>query len=203
MGCPSVDIIVQELYKLGARRFLRVGTCGSMQPKRIRVGDLVVATAAVRDEHTSNAYLPREFPAVAAREFVAASDRAAAALGLADHTFFGTVHTKDSLFAREFGEGPMAPENERYVELLHAAGVLASEMEAAHLFLLASLWNQECTDHGTGPQHRVLAGTVLGVIGDDRPFAPAEEAAEAVDRAVDLALATVLHLARAERIPGS
>jgi uridine phosphorylase len=42
MGCPSVDLIVTELIMLGGRRFFRVGTCGSLQPKLIRYGDLVV-----------------------------------------------------------------------------------------------------------------------------------------------------------------
>jgi len=38
MGCPSVDIIVTELIRLGARRLLRVGTAGSLQPGRVPLG---------------------------------------------------------------------------------------------------------------------------------------------------------------------
>lgn len=59
MGCPSLDVVVTELIQLGARRLLRVGTAGTLQPM-IEPGDLVIATAAVRDEATSDAYLPRE-----------------------------------------------------------------------------------------------------------------------------------------------
>ena len=80
MGTPSLDIIVQEMFKLGCRRFLRVGTAGSMQPWQIRVGKLVVATGAVRDENASRHYVPPEFPSIASRETVEAALKAAAAL---------------------------------------------------------------------------------------------------------------------------
>ena len=64
MGCPSLDIIVTELILLGVRHFLRIGTCGSMNDNLLKVGEIAIATAAVRDEHTSLAYLPIEIPAV-------------------------------------------------------------------------------------------------------------------------------------------
>jgi uridine phosphorylase len=62
MGCPSIDLIVTELVALGARVLLRVGTSGSLQVG-VKTGDVVVATAAVRDETTSDNYVV----AVAAR----------------------------------------------------------------------------------------------------------------------------------------
>ena len=65
MGCPSLDIVVTELIELGARHFIRVGTAGSLQRDVVQVGDLVIATGAVRDEATSDAYAPREYPAIA------------------------------------------------------------------------------------------------------------------------------------------
>ena len=72
MGCPSVDIIVNELIRLGARRLLRVGTAGSLQPGRIPIGSIVVASAAVRDEGASRLYMPTEVPAVASAAMIAA-----------------------------------------------------------------------------------------------------------------------------------
>jgi len=194
MGTPSVDIILNELFNLGARRFLRVGTSGSCQRKAIRVGALVVATAAVRDEHTSRLYVPAEFPAVASDEYVQAARRAGGKLGFGTKMHFGIVHSKDSLFAREFGAGPMAPENRRYMEILEEAGVVASEMEASHLFVLASILDAKCR-----PTSRVLAGCVLGIIGDDRPFAPPAEASTATSEAVELAVETTRQLAVQER----
>jgi uridine phosphorylase len=188
MGCPSVDIVVQELFKLGARRFLRVGTAGSLQPDRVRVGHLVVATGGVRDEGTSAMYVPREFPAIASLEVVLAAQAAARKLRLAERTECGIVHCKDSLFAREFGEGPMAAENRQYMDWLKGMGVVASEMESSHLFVLASLFDHQLRQQGTGPAFRCVAGTVLAIIGDDRPFAPREEAARCQQNAVALAL---------------
>ena len=76
MGCASLGIVVTELIELGARRFLRVGSAGTLQPQ-VSVGDLVVATAAVRDEGASDAYVPREVPALAHRDRILALASAA------------------------------------------------------------------------------------------------------------------------------
>ena len=64
IGCPSTAIAVEELIKVGADTFIRVGTSGGMQPGT-RTGDVGIVTSAIRDEGTSRAYLPLEFPAVA------------------------------------------------------------------------------------------------------------------------------------------
>ena len=64
MGCPSTAIAVEELIKVGADTFIRVGTSGGMQPNQ-RPGELAIVTGAVRDEGTTLHYLPVEFPAVA------------------------------------------------------------------------------------------------------------------------------------------
>lgn len=198
MGTPSLDIIVQELFSLGVTRFLRVGTAGSLQPGRIRVGDLVTATAAVRDEGASRRYAPVEFPAVASAGMAAAVTKAAGELGLSDRLHPGIVHSKDSLFAREFGRGPMAAENRRYMEQLAACGVVASEMESSHLFVLASLFSQELAAAGRSVPGGVLAGALLGIIGDHGPFASPAEIGATVDRAIDVALLAIKLLAVSE-----
>jgi uridine phosphorylase len=64
IGCPSAAIVVEELARVGAEVFIRVGTTGALQPE-IKSGDIVVATAAVRAEGASKCYVPLEFPAVA------------------------------------------------------------------------------------------------------------------------------------------
>ena len=195
MGCASLDIIVNELLNLGAKRFLRVGTAGSMQPFMIPAGSLVVATSSVRDESTSQRYVPLEVPAVASMEMVLAANRGTRMLGFEDRTHFGVVHTKDSLYAREFLEGPMAEQNKAYMELLRDSGVLASEMETSHLFTLASLFNYRLARQGNSRGHRVMAGAILGVIGDDRPFASKEDQKRAIDDSVALGLETIRQLA--------
>ena len=126
---------------LGLQRFIRVGTAGSLQPKRVRSGDIVIATGAVRDEGSSLSYAPLEFPALASLDLVNALKAASIRMGLDKHTHLGLVHTKDSLYGREFGQGPLVAQNQRYMEGLTALGVLATEMEASHLFILGASAN--------------------------------------------------------------
>src|ERR1700760_4133670 len=42
MGGPSAAIVIAELADLGARRLLRVGTCGALAPG-LELGDLLIA----------------------------------------------------------------------------------------------------------------------------------------------------------------
>ncbi|MEN9579171.1 MAG: hypothetical protein RJA70_2180 [Pseudomonadota bacterium] len=192
MGCPSIDLIVTELIGLGAKVLLRVGTSGSLQ-KHVKTGDVVVATAAVRDEGASDNYLPREIPALAAWPLVVASLAASQQAKLNGRVHFGAVHTKDTLYGREFKWGPLHEEHARYNKLLTLSGVLASEMECAHLFVLGQLGKQAA---GEVP---VLAGGVLAVIGDhDEPFKDSPLAALAVDDAIELAFGTFAELNQAE-----
>jgi DeoD family purine-nucleoside phosphorylase len=54
MGGPSAAIVLTELVALGARRAIRVGTCGALHPG-LALGDLVVADAALCHDGTSRA----------------------------------------------------------------------------------------------------------------------------------------------------
>ena len=64
IGGPSASIAMEELHKCGADTFIRTGTCGGID-LNVQSGDVVVATGAIRYEHTSREYAPIEFPAVA------------------------------------------------------------------------------------------------------------------------------------------
>ena len=64
IGGPSASIAMEELHKCGADTFIRTGTCGGIDIS-VQSGDIVVATGAIRYEHTSREYAPIEFPAVA------------------------------------------------------------------------------------------------------------------------------------------
>jgi purine-nucleoside phosphorylase len=59
IGAPSAAIVLEELVELGVKRFLRVGTCGALQP-HLRHGDLILALSAVPDEGTSSRYVGGE-----------------------------------------------------------------------------------------------------------------------------------------------
>lgn len=167
MGCPSMDIVLSELLALGARRFLRLGTAGSLQKGVVCYGDLVIATGAVRDEGTTRNYAPLEFPAIADADVVGALKTAAVQTGVRVHA--GVVHCKDSLYAREFGHGPLSERNHAYMQILTQCGALASEMETAQLFIRSQLEVQSGRFE-TGAPDRVKSGALLAIIGDTEPF---------------------------------
>lgn len=76
IGGPSTSIAIDELARLGVRTFLRVGTCGAIQPK-MEIGDLVITTGSVRMDGASTHYAPIEYPAVAHPEVLIALIEAA------------------------------------------------------------------------------------------------------------------------------
>ena len=137
IGGPSTAIAVEELAAIGADTFIRVGTSGGMQPYT-RLGDLVIASAAVRDEGTSSHYMPLEFPAVADPDVVWALRKAAQRTGA--HAHVGIVHSKDSFYGEvQPGRMPVAKRLLERWEAWVKGGVLCSEMEAATLFVVSSV----------------------------------------------------------------
>jgi uridine phosphorylase len=139
MGGPSADIIINELAMLGAKRLLRVGTSGTLHPQAICGGDLVVATGAVRDDKASWDYIYPEYPAMASFEYIQAAKQVQAKQLFSDRkVHFGVVHSKSSLFAREY-QFSLLKESVDYMDTLRHAGVIASEMECAQFFTLAPI----------------------------------------------------------------
>ena len=139
IGGPSAAIAMEELVKCGAEVFIRVGTCGGMQLD-IKGGDLVIATGAIRAEGTSIEYAPIEFPAVADFRIVNALVDAAENLGYTHH--MGVVQCKDSFYGQHSPETkPVSYELQNKWEAWKRLGCLASEMESAALFVVASYLN--------------------------------------------------------------
>ncbi len=142
IGGPSAAIALQELVRCGADTFIRVGTCGGIQPD-VKSGDLVIATGAVRMEGTSKEYAPAEFPAVADFGIVHALERSAKELGFPMHT--GIVQCKDSFYGQHEPElMPVSCELTQKWEAWKRLGCLASEMESAALFVVSSYLRVRC-----------------------------------------------------------
>lgn len=136
IGGPSAAIAMEELVNVGAEVFIRVGTCGGMQLD-VKGGDLVIATGAIRMEGTSKEYAPIEFPAVANLDVVNALVKASENLGYTHHT--GVVQCKDSFYGQHSPEvKPVSYELMNKWEAWKRLGCLASEMESAALFVVAS-----------------------------------------------------------------
>ena len=135
IGGPSASIAMEELHNIGADTFLRVGTCGGIHLK-VRSGDIVVATGAIRYEHTSQEYAPLEYPAVANLDVTLALREAALALGKTTHV--GVVQCKDAFYGQHSPQKmPVSYELLNKWEAWKRLGVLASEMESAALFVVA------------------------------------------------------------------
>ena len=136
IGGPSAAIAVEELVKIGADTFIRVGTCGGMNANVIP-GSIVVANSAIRAEGTSREYLPIEFPAVADHQVTCALEAAAKSLNLPCKV--GVVQCKDSFYGQHEPEAqPISDDLLRRWSAWIRGGCLASEMESAALFVLGS-----------------------------------------------------------------
>lgn len=134
IGGPSASIALEELVRVGADTFLRVGTCGGMQSE-IMGGDLVIATGAIRMEGTSKEYAPIEFPAVANLDITNALVQAAKELKKKYHV--GIVQCKDAFYGQH--EPETKPVDYELINKWNAwvrLGCKASEMESAALFVV-------------------------------------------------------------------
>ena len=142
IGSPSAAIAVEELARVGAETFVRVGSCGAIQPG-IDVGELVITTGAVRLEGTSDEYVQPAYPAVASHEVVGALVAAAERLGHDYH--LGLTASTDAFYAgqgRPGVDGFRAPGAEERLEALQEAGVANVEMEASAILTLAAIYGR-------------------------------------------------------------
>ena len=136
IGGPSAAIAMEELARCGADTFVRIGTCGGIQPE-VKSGDIVVATGAVRMEGTSKEYAPIEYPAVADLMVVNALVSAAKEKDCEFYT--GVVQSKDAFYGQH--EPEMMPAGYELINKWEAwkkLGCLASEMETAALYIVAA-----------------------------------------------------------------
>lgn len=152
VGAPGAAVVFEELCRGGARRIIRSGTAGGLQPDVVD-GALVIATAAVRQDGITDRLVPAVFPAVADAGVVAALQASAAQTSCDVHT--GIVLT-GALF---YPHAVLGSD----LELWQRAGCVAVEMEAAALFVTASL-------------HGVEAGAIVAI--DGNPLAASDDAME-------------------------
>lgn len=158
IGGPSASIAMEELHQCGADTFIRVGTCGGIDLD-VQCGDVVIATGAIRYEHTSREYAPIEFPAVPDFEVTTALKAAADSLGYRTH--MGVVQCKDSFYGQHSPEkSPVYYELLQKWESWKRLGVKASEMESAATFVVAAALRCRCGScfHTVWNQEREKAG---------------------------------------------
>ena len=184
IGGPSAAIALEELVECGADTFIRVGTSGGIE-KKVKGGDIVIATAAVRQEGTSREYMPVEFPAAADFAVTSALVEAAKKRKMPYHV--GIIQSKDSFYGEiRPKQMPVASELLAKWDAWRGGGVLTSEMESAALMVVSSVL-------------RVRCGAVLNVLWNaDNDDAP-EIAPDAAQRGILTAVEALRILIAADR----
>ncbi len=169
VGGPGAGAAFKELIKGGVEEIIRVGTAGSLSQK-IKDGDIVIASAAVRNDGLTEQLVDLSYPAVADWELVAKLNQTAGKLEIKTKT--GIVSTTAAFYPE------IEPLSNNYFS---QAGAIAVEMEASALFVIASLNN-------------IKAGAVLAIDGiavdfDADSYDPhREEVSQAVEQEIVLAL---------------
>lgn len=144
LGAPNVGITIEELAVIGLKYYLRVGTCGAIQPG-IELGDLIISKAAVRLDGASKDYAPIEYPAVPSFELTQDLIEGAKKSKLPFHV--GITASTDT-----FWQGQERYDNYTGYLLRHKRGameewralnVMNFEMEASALFVMASTMRLE------------------------------------------------------------
>ena len=145
MGCPSAGIVFEELAQLGARRFVRVGTCGGLL-NGMQMGDIVIAMSATADDTTPLRYSGVDgFSPTATFGLI----RSAADLAAADGS---TVHVGPIVTSGLFYD----PDPTAFAKW-KSTGHIGVEMEAAMMYTVAAT-------HGI---EALAMMTVSDVLGDD------------------------------------
>jgi len=149
IGAPSTAIVLEELVKLGAHTFVRIGNSGGLDPA-LELGDLAITTGAVRDDGTSKSYVSVEYPAVASYEVVAALATRARAAGARFRT--GVTWSMDAFYVgnafvdpagnmSSMSVGGYWPSHlQTRIRDMQSARVLNCEMEAGVTLTLAGLF---------------------------------------------------------------
>lgn len=124
IGAPVVVSVLEELIAFGAKKFISVGTAGTLQ-KNLQIGDIVICDRAIRDEGTSHHYIPSSKYSYASpgitKMLRSTLDR------IRKQYFVGTSWTIDAIYRETIEEA------RKYQK----EGVLTVEMETAALFAVA------------------------------------------------------------------
>jgi uridine phosphorylase len=128
VGSSGANVCFHELFRCGVRYIIRAGTCGAMK-KEIRDGDLIIGSAAIREDGASEHLAPMSFPAVA-------DCSVSAALALSAANFSIQPHEGIVLTQAYFYPGILSSELDYWLK----TGLISCvEMEFATLLVMAML----------------------------------------------------------------
>ncbi|MBR2142193.1 purine-nucleoside phosphorylase [Anaerovibrio sp.] len=170
MGIPSIAIYVNELIKdYGARKLIRVGTCGAMH-ENINIRDIVIAQGTSTDSSiVRNIFGPTiNFAPLADFSLLTKAVECAKKLNISAKV--GNIITVDRFYDDDI-------DNDR----LRRYGILAVEMEAAALYILAAQYRVQSLGIFTASDHLLTKEVV-----------PAEERQTDFNDMVEIALETII-----------
>ncbi|MCF8374189.1 MAG: AMP nucleosidase [Bacteroidales bacterium] len=124
MGSPNAATIMDLLSAIHPKAVLFLGKCGGLKKKN-KVGDLILPIAAIRNDGTSNDYLPPEIPALPAFSLQRAVSTTIRDRGRDYWT--GTVLTTNKR-VWEY--------DERFKRYLEKSRAMAIDMETATIFIV-------------------------------------------------------------------
>lgn len=178
VGGAAAAIAIEELIKVGAKNFIRIGTGGMIQTWLPCPG-LLVITGAVRGDGTTREYFPPEYPAIADLDVVEAMLASAEELNIEVHT--GLEWSHDSFYAGSTLSKLDILEIEKpWID----AGVLIASQEASTVLALSMA-------------RRCRGGVILASAGCHQYpdlSATDEEMATAISNATKIALETAVKL---------
>ena len=170
MGIPSASIYATELIEAyGAKRLLRVGSCGTSHPA-VKLRDIVIGMGASTDSNVNRMrFGGYDFAAIASFDLLQKSVAAARALGVRYHV--GNLFSADLFYTPDPG----------MFETMARYGVYGIEMEAAGIYAIAA-------EHG-------VEALAICTVSDDIPSGDAlssEERATTFDEMITVALETAI-----------
>ena len=142
MGASSLSIVVNELVQVGIKQFIRIGTCGSIQPY-IPVGDLVISQGSLCRQGAALDIAPAEYPAIADPFLTVALVETARKLNLPYH--LGITASVDTFYeGQERIESSANPHLQSWLTGItatyRALNILNYEMEVGTLFKMAGVY---------------------------------------------------------------
>ncbi|WMM25388.1 nucleoside phosphorylase [Tissierella sp. MB52-C2] len=127
IGGPSASIAIEELISCGAKYLIRIGSGGAVQ-SNIDIGDLIVCSAATREEGTTSMYITPTYPAVPDIKLTNLIIDTCEELKYKYH--YGIVRSHDSFYTDN---------EDKIMEYWNSKNILASDMETSSLFVIGQL----------------------------------------------------------------
>ncbi len=125
VGAPYATMVLETLIAWGAKKILFVGWCGSIS-KKVKIGDIIIPSAAIIDEGTSRHYQNEDEPVSYPSELMITRLKAELNQNKI-HFHSGTVWSTDAIYR----------ETRKQVEHYQSQDAIAVEMETSALFTVA------------------------------------------------------------------